>query len=422
MQLYDGSFSFWPSGAGLNWTTVYATHFLVECERKGIDVPRETIQNALNSLRYLIAVTPDPGNAYVYSGELAVRAYICYVMSLNGEAPLPWMTYLRDNISSMPPFGRFMLASAFAASKDMKTASVILGDEAIPQFSSFNDEAQIYFHSALRTEAMNLLARTEIDPFSADSLLAAENLLVSLRVSEWYTTQELAWSLLALSHFYSFQKNEGTADLEVAGAEGENLIPLLRTSETGTRRFDEGISALNVANRGDGIGYITWTYDGVPIVEPAREDVGMRASVIYYDSSGYVITQDTPVRAGEKITGEIIIEPYSKVLNHMVISLPLAGGLEIENAFPDEGYISSILPYLASEEYGGSDVPSFVTHTEMRDDRMLFFVDHITRRYTRRFTLRAITPGVFTLPPISAEGMYTPGIRSIGETSKITIK
>jgi uncharacterized protein YfaS (alpha-2-macroglobulin family) len=412
MQLYNGAFSFWPSGTSLNWTTAYATHFLVECERKGIDVPRETIQNALDHLRYLMALTPDPNDRDRYSGDLAVRAYISYVMSLRGEAPLPWMAYLRDNISSMPEFGRFLLAAAFAASKDMKTASVILGDEAILQFP-FTDKDQLYFDSAARTEAMNLLARIEIDPFSSAAFLAAENLLASLRESERHTTQELAWSLLALSNFYSFQKDDGNADLEVIGVDGENSVTLARGIDT--VRLDENISALNVANRGDGIGYVTWTYDGVPVAEPTPEDVGLKASVIYYNASGYVITEDTPVIAGEKITGEIIIEPFSRELNHMSISLPLAGGLEIENAFQEDAYS-------ASYDYDPSNMLPFVTHTETRDDRILFFVDHISKTYRRAFTLRAITPGIFVLPPIYAEGMYSPGLRSIGETSVITIK
>ncbi|MDR1578900.1 MAG: hypothetical protein LBS35_00965 [Synergistaceae bacterium] len=412
MQLYDGSFSFWPSGASLSWTTVYATHFLVECEKKGIDVPRETIRYALESLRYLIATTPDPSDRNKYGGDLAVRAYVCYVLSLKGEAPLSWMAYLRDNISSMPEFGRLLLAAAFAESKDMKTASLILGEEAIPQFP-FNDETQVYFDSGVRTDAMNLLARVGVDPFSTGSVAAADNLLNSLRVSERYTTQELAWSLLALSNFYSFQKNEGSADLEITGVEGENFAPLARG--TATIKLDEGISALSVTNRGDGVGYVTWTCDGVPLEEPAPENIGMRASVTYYNSDGYVITPDAPLRAGEKITGEIMIESFSKNLNNMVISLPLAGGLEIENAFASDAYSSP-------NEYDRSNVPSFVTHVETRDDRILFFVDNISRTYKRRFTLRAITPGVFTLPPIAAEGMYSPGIRSIGQTSRITIK
>jgi uncharacterized protein YfaS (alpha-2-macroglobulin family) len=411
MQLYNGSFSFWPSGASLNWTTVYATHFLVACEKKGIDVPRETIRNALESLRNMIAETPDPGDMNRYGGELAVRAYICYVMSLTGEAPLAWMAYLRENISSIPEFGRFLLAAAFAESKDMRTASLILGDEAISQFT-FNDEAETYFDSGVRTQAMNLLARAGIDPFSASSSSAAEKLLESLRASEWHTTQELAWSLLALSNFYSFQK-AGDADLEIIGVDDEDLIPLARGVTT--LRLDDGISALNVSNRGDGVGYVTWTYDGVPLEAPIPEDIGMRASVNYYNSDGYVITEDTVLSAGEKITGEIIIEPFSKRLNNMVISLPLAGGLEIENAFADQ-------TYPMPDEYDTSNVPAFITHTEMRDDRILFFVDNISRIYKRHFTLRAITPGVFILPPIAAEGMYSPGIRSIGETSRITIK
>ena len=35
---------------------------------------------------------------------------------------------------------------------------------------------------------------------------------------------------------------------------------------------------------------------------------------------------------------------------------------------------------------------------------------------TYRFRVRAVTKGTFAMPPISAEGMYDPEIRFIGET------
>jgi uncharacterized protein YfaS (alpha-2-macroglobulin family) len=275
----------------------------------------------------------------------------------------------------------------------------------------FEDNAQIYFDSSVRTEAMNLLTRTLIDPSSPSSAKAAANLLETLRSSRWHTTQELAWSLLALSDYYSFHKDEGEAKLEITNADGGALS----SGGENVLVFPEerDISQLSVSNEGTGTGYVAWTCDGVPSSKPDPEDSGMKVSVAYYDSRGYPIDEASPVLAGEKVTGEITVHPLSKDLNNLVIALPLAGGLEIENpSFLNEAQI----------EYNYGYDPYFTTRTEMRDDRLLLFVERISKTYKWRFTVRAVTPGSFILPPVAAEEMYSPGTRSVGETSRIIIK
>jgi len=48
-------------------------------------------------------------------------------------------------------------------------------------------------------------------------------------------------------------------------------------------------------------------------------------------------------------------------------------------------------------------------HTELRDDRLLLFADRLPAGiYTYSYIARATTIGDFVLPPIHAEGMYTP--------------
>ena len=57
------------------------------------------------------------------------------------------------------------------------------------------------------------------------------------------------------------------------------------------------------------------------------------------------------------------------------------------------------------------------SHTEMRDDRMLLFSNHLPAGvYTYSYTARATTIGEFQLPPVHAEAMYQPEVygRSTG--------
>ena len=58
---------------------------------------------------------------------------------------------------------------------------------------------------------------------------------------------------------------------------------------------------------------------------------------------------------------------------------------------------------------------------EIRDDRVLFFVDHMAAgMYRYRYLARATTLGAFVVPPARAEEMYTPEV--FGRTGAISVK
>ena len=86
-------------------------------------------------------------------------------------------------------------------------------------------------------------------------------------------------------------------------------------------------------------------------------------------------------------------------VSNLALSCLLPAGLEIEN------------PRLSDE---GEEASLF--RSDVRDDRLLLFADRLSEAATYRFRVRAVTKGTFAVPPISAEGMYDPEIRFIGET------
>jgi uncharacterized protein YfaS (alpha-2-macroglobulin family) len=319
------------------------------------------------------------------------------------------MSYLKDNISSMHQYGRILLAAAYSASGDKKTASTLLGDNVPPIVKGGGSEL-LNYDSPLRTKAIYLMAWNEIDPTSPNAITSAAELLAMFHDAPWYTTQEAGWTMIALSDFYSFHKNEGLSILTLSRENEDDLTT--SGDATVTANIPPQTEKVNVKNNGEGTGYVIWTSDGVPSETPSAEDAGLKAMVTYYDSNGYAISDGAIIQNGARVRASIELRTLAGDVKNIVVSLPLAGGLEIEN------------PRLMDPDNSADNYYdySYGARTEMRDDRLLLFVDHISDKFKWEFTMRAITPGSFTLPPIAAEGMYSPGTRSIGETSKITIR
>jgi uncharacterized protein YfaS (alpha-2-macroglobulin family) len=90
----------------------------------------------------------------------------------------------------------------------------------------------------------------------------------------------------------------------------------------------------------------------------------------------------------------------------VVISYLLPGGLELEN------------PRLRDEAEQGQEQETPGVRYDVRDDRLLIFVDRLTQVTEYRFTMRAVTRGNFAVPPLAAEGMYDPDIRFVGSVGE----
>ncbi len=63
------------------------------------------------------------------------------------------------------------------------------------------------------------------------------------------------------------------------------------------------------------------------------------------------------------------------------------------------------------------------THTELRDEKTVLFVDHLPRgTYEYTYHIRCSTPGEFQVMPVNAYEMYEPDIFGRSAGSQFTIK
>src|SRR5262249_32799485 len=59
---------------------------------------------------------------------------------------------------------------------------------------------------------------------------------------------------------------------------------------------------------------------------------------------------------------------------------------------------------------------------EIRDDRVLFFIDHLAAgMYRYRYLARATSLGTFILPPTKVEEMYTPEVFGRTGADRVTV-
>ena len=405
MQLYDGSFSFWPGdGMAFRWGSVYAAHLLWEASREGYHVPEESLRGALEWIRRLLPQEYDSMTDREYADLSATKAYGMYVLALSGEPPLAWMEYFRERRDKLTETARIFLAGAYALEGQQDVASSLLGTVAVRI-----DEAPSgggIFDSGVRNTALTLLMRLHLDPRSEQAALLAQKLIDAARKGLWKNTQENAFSAVALGRYFRSTRQDRKPFVAELSSSGEKLLRI-EQGESKALSVDSLVSPELVC-AGEGRVYYSWSVEGVPQEAPKPTKQGLSVSRSYHRRDGSALKPGDSVRQGEML--EVRLELLSnRSVEHLVVSDLLPGGLEIDN------------PRLAAALEGSKRYVS--VREEIRDDRLLLFVPFLEKGEALHYTyrVRAVTAGTFTVPPVAAEAMYDPSLQALGEAGMLEI-
>ena len=180
----------------------------------------------------------------------------------------------------------------------------------------------------------------------------------------------------------------------------------------------KGTLTVRVTGPDKSVAHVSWLLSGVPMQPPANEDAGLSVRRRYLNTAGQPITGNR-LRSGELIQIELTVSAPTP-LHYVVIDDLLPAGLEIENS---KFETTAKADQVDSSKSG--DVPDFSpSHVDVRDDRLILGGDFAGGQPARFVYLaRALTPGVFIVPPVRAECMYDIGTHSIfGGGQKLTIE
>jgi uncharacterized protein YfaS (alpha-2-macroglobulin family) len=397
MQTPDGSFLYWPGGGEVNpWTSVYATHFLLEAKKAGYAVPEATLRLALGAIGQ-IARSKKTMDYYTVQGEKTVvrriadksAVYALYVLALAGESDKAVMDFFRTERSLLTTDTEYLLAGAFALSGDRRTYLEILPSqfrtEEAERTSGWN------FDSPIRANAiiLNVLLETDLNNVNIPRYM--EYLSNAYHGNRWYSTQDDAFTLLAFgkaARMASATKVEGT--ITVGGK--------TYSYKGGNQKIDVDPfgKTVTITMAGEGRVYYSLVTEGIRSDGGVKiEDRNLQVRREVLDRNGSPVNLGA-VRLNELVVVRITVNSSVERLENVAVTDLLPAGFEIENP-----RITEATTYAFIKNAG---VPDYM---DIRDDRINYYTSFRGKKQVIfYYAARAVTQGTFQYAPVVAEAMY----------------
>lgn len=422
-QQGDGLFSLWPQSQTYPHLAAYALWGLTIAQKAGEQIPADVFDRGIAALSAWANTT----NTLKPNGDGATMAMAAYVMAMRGKPDVALNARLFAIRAGLPRWGQaFLLRALYLAKGDQAQtkelqaqieANLVVADgRAVVKETFAGEEYEMYMTSDVRATAMTLAALLEVDPTSK----MIEPLVLGLkgsrlRTGSWASTQENLWSLVALAEYgRRASTGETTATVKVGGKR------VLEKKITGAE-----LAALTVPlaeTAGDAIEVSTT--DGATIavrVREARVDAGLPVANGYSIERRYLDAAGAPktsFAAGDLVTVKLAITAAAE-RRWVALVDPIPAGFEVVN------------PKLAAGGAPNAPAPSngrawwnriTFDHQEMRDDRVLWFADHMMAgTYELSYQARATTDGTFAVMPATIEAMYAPDVRGRSPRTTVTI-
>ena len=414
-QTATGGFSFWPNEIDAHdWGTSYAGHFLLEARRAGYAVPDNLINGWLQFQKNRAALWQTRNEMFTE------QAYRLYTIALAGSADLGSMNRLRDR-RDIPLQAQWRLAAAYWLAGQRDTARTMIRELPFP--GEVRRELSGTFASPLRDRAMVLEALILIAgggvrdggqlplqgsapgsfPTEADRIRTLfESIALALSQDTWLSTQETAFSLIAIAPYI---RNAGGGEpiavtYNAAGRRNDLVLsapmaeqPLGSVSGTG--------SAFSVTNNSSGPLYATFTARGLPEEggEPSLAE-GLALEVRYLNADGGPVDPAT-LNPGEDMEVRVTVRNLTaRTVEEIALVVPVPASQEILNT------------RLAAPDVAAA--PADFRFQDIRDDRVMTYLDLAPgQSKTVSFRVNKTYDGTFFTPAIHAYAMYDDTIRAL---------
>jgi uncharacterized protein YfaS (alpha-2-macroglobulin family) len=398
MLLRHGGFSYWPGGRwGYSWTSVYATHFLVEADRAGFEVGNSELNLALAHLKQMVRNR----RLSIYRNRASSsrdRAYALFVLALAKQPQRSEMHLLAKDIKSQktPDSETFaLLNGAMLLSGDRARTRSFINQEV----SMGSTSVRKGFGSSIRATAMTLSVLAQLAPTHRSVPMLTKKLIDSAKTGRWGTTQENAYALMALGKISrQFKHDDFNGTIKIDGETIKTFghkKPIIVTS-----KGPEWISkSLEIKVTGSGTAFVGVEISGISASPLAAKQEGLMVQRFYFKSSGEPLLENE-IQQGEVVITKIELRNTSgdRIENLAIVDL-LPAGLEIENPRLSD---QAIKPWMKKDR-------SEAQYMDVRDDRLILFASlNANEKNSFYYAARAVTKGEYVLPHVHAEAMYDP--------------
>ncbi len=392
LQLGWGGFTFWPGEEDPDsWGSAYATFALLETRDAGFHVPPVVIDRAI---QYLLELESTPWRNFVLA---RAKRFTPRTLTLKRSK--------RDTQESL-----LLKAGTLYEAGYPEMARRML--KLVSQAPATDKKHPSPFFSPLRLQAMKLYMAELITPKNPGNEKLARGLLIQLnnRQLRPYTTQELAWCLVALGRF---AKSQSFSPVRASLSAQNGPLPAASSLDgILTWQLKTPGKALTLKLEKPQTAWVSLTVDGYR--SAGFSPVGNR---------GIRITRTFLSMKGTKlqriIPGDLVVLDISLTnttpgpLKHLAVRIPMVAGLEVIN------------PHLYHHRH-----PSWTRkhkifrsrYVDIRDTEVRLFGNLPPGTFHAYLLMRATFRYAGQLPPPRAELMYQPWIYAIGTMKPLKIQ
>jgi len=401
-QSSGGGFGLWGPGGGDPWLDAYVTDFLTRAREQGYEVNDVPFRSAIDNLRNRLAYAPD----FDDGGEDV--AYGLYVLARNGRAAAGDLRYYAETKldAFATPMAKAQIAASLALYGDRSRSDTALR-AAVAQLAGLSDEGgwRSDYGSALRDAAAVLALSVEAGTEAVDRAALAARVADGLSRSDFTSTQENAWLLLAAQAV-----NQGVSGR--LSVDGEKIDGVLYR---GFRATDISAAPVVIINEGEQAADAVTTVRGIPVTPPPAGGNGYSIERAFYDLEGRRI-DPSRVAQGDRLVVVVTVTADERRAARLILTDPLPAGFEIDNPnLVRSGDVSSI-PWLG--------LVDSAAHKAFLADRFAAAVDRSAGdggQFQLAYVVRAVSPGVFSHPAATVEDMYRPMRRAWTGQSTIEV-
>jgi uncharacterized protein YfaS (alpha-2-macroglobulin family) len=392
-QTYTGGFAYWPgSGEAHEWGTSYAGHFLLTAKKLGYDIPQTLITKWIDHQRNRAVLWSSGSND---SDSKLNQAYRLYTLALAGSPDLGSMNRLRES-ANLPPDAAWRLAAAYWTAGQRDIARSLTRN--LPSFNtSYRDQSGV-FGSTLRDKAL-VLETLSIMEDSNRAKSFIEDISARFINDEWLSTQEIAFSLVAILPYINSTGTLLNVQYTAAGQTktAEFTSPLTREAPLAV----SGTSAeITVKNNGQTPLYAHIRARGTP-AEGSEPALAQGLAITHQYLVNGVPTTLSAIAQGDDIEMRVTVsnQRSSKVEN-IALVCPFPASWEIINT--------------RLSDTDGNTLSASFDYQDIRDDRVMTYFNMDSRQNkTFYFRLNKTYGGTFVAPALRAYAMYDESIQAV---------
>ena len=435
-QHYDGGWNWWDGEKSDPNTTAYVVYGLIEAKDSGYEVSDRALTQGIQYLLNNVPSLQRNDSTWKYNRT----AFMLYVLARADRLRASHVNFIYEHRTSLSLYGEAYLAQAMFMldSQDERINSLLSDLETATVLSSsgahWEESSTDYWNwnTDTRTTAIVLNAFTQLEPNSPITANAVRWLMAHREKGHWYTTQETAWSLIALTNWmrasneydtnYAYAIGLNGELLDEGNAAKENLTETVNLKVELDDLLKETANYL-VFTRGDGTGnlyYSAYLSASLPVesIEPLDQGVSLSRQYFTLDNSKKPITE---IGRGELVRVRLTVVVPAAV-HYLVVDDPLPSGLEaIDSTLLTDTAVPSSYTVQDYNERGWGWW--FFPHIELRDEKVVLSADYLPAgTYVYTYLARASTAGTFKVIPPTASEFYFPDVGGRGAGSVFEVK